>query len=53
VRNRTPKVSQADEVGIAVVKRLDTHGIIAMTVLEVGRVVGVIHLHALMRAGVV
>jgi arabinose-5-phosphate isomerase len=33
---------------------METHGIIAMPVLDAGdRVVGVIHLHDLMRAGVV
>lgn len=53
VMNRTPKVAQADELGSAVVYRMETHGIIAMPVLEDGRVVGVIHLHDLMRAGVV
>jgi arabinose-5-phosphate isomerase len=53
VMNRSPKVAQADELGSAVVYRMETHGIIAMPVLEDGRVVGVIHLHDLMRAGVV
>lgn len=54
VMNRTPKVAQADELGSAVVYRMETHGIIAMPVLDgKDRVVGVIHLHDLMRAGVV
>ena len=54
VMNRTPKVAQADELGSAVVYRMETHGIIAMPVLNGDdRVVGVIHLHDLMRAGVV
>ena len=54
VMNRNPKVAHADELGSAVVYRMETHGIIAMPVLDgKERVVGVIHLHDLMRAGVV
>jgi arabinose-5-phosphate isomerase len=54
VMNKTPKVAHADELGSAVVYRMEQHGIIAMPVLdEKDRVVGVIHLHDLMRAGVV
>lgn len=54
VMNRTPRVARADELGSAVVYRMETHGIIAMPVLDgKERVVGVIHLHDLMRAGVV
>ena len=54
VMNRTPKVAQADELGSAVVYRMETHGIIAMPVLNgEDQIVGVVHLHDLMRAGVV
>ncbi|MGI8401470.1 MAG: KpsF/GutQ family sugar-phosphate isomerase [Gemmatimonadaceae bacterium] len=54
VMNAKPKVARADELGSAVVYRMETHGIIAMPVLnEQNRIVGVIHLHDLMRAGVV
>ncbi len=54
VMNRTPKVARADELGSAVVYRMETHGIIAMPVLNGDdRITGVIHLHDLMRAGVV
>jgi arabinose-5-phosphate isomerase len=54
VMNRTPKVAHADELGSAVVYRMETHGIIAMPVLNGSdQIVGVIHLHDLMRAGVV
>jgi arabinose-5-phosphate isomerase len=53
VMNRAPKVAQADELGSAVVYRMETHGIIAMPVLNGdNQIVGVIHLHDLMRAGV-
>lgn len=54
VMNKKPKVASADELGSAVVYRMETHGIIAMPVLDGDdRIVGVIHLHDLMRAGVV
>jgi arabinose-5-phosphate isomerase len=54
VMNKRPKVASADELGSAVVYRMETHGIIAMPVLDgQNRIVGVIHLHDLMRAGVV
>jgi arabinose-5-phosphate isomerase len=54
VMNRNPKVAHADELGSAVVYRMETHGIIAMPVLNgADEIVGVVHLHDLMRAGVV
>ena len=54
VMNRTPKVAHADELGSAVVYRMETHGIIAMPVINGDdQIVGVVHLHDLMRAGVV
>jgi arabinose-5-phosphate isomerase len=54
VMNRTPKLARADELGSAVVYRMEKHGIIAMPVLDGDdQIVGVIHLHDLMRAGVV
>jgi arabinose-5-phosphate isomerase len=54
VMNTSPKLAHADELGSAVVYRMETYGIIAMPVIdEAERVVGVVHLHDLMRAGVV
>lgn len=54
VMNTHPKVAQAEELGSAVAYRMETHGIISMPVLgDADRVVGVVHLHDLMRAGVV
>jgi len=54
VMTRNPKVAHSEELGSAVVYRMETHGIIAMPVLNGdNQVVGVIHLHDLMRAGVV
>jgi arabinose-5-phosphate isomerase len=54
VMNRTPKLAHAEELGGAVVFRMEKHGIMAMPVLDGGDVlVGVVHLHDLMRAGVV
>jgi arabinose-5-phosphate isomerase len=54
VMNTSPKVARADELGSAVVYRMEQFGIMAMPVLDgEERMVGMIHLHDLMRAGVV
>jgi arabinose-5-phosphate isomerase len=54
VMNRSPRVAQADELGSAVVFRMEQHGIMAMPVLDGDdRLAGVVHLHDLMRAGAV
>lgn len=54
VMNRSPKTARADELGSAVVFRLEQHGIMAMPVLDGDeQLVGIVHLHDLMRAGVV
>ncbi len=50
---RAPKLATAEELGSAVVYRMEQIGIMAMPVLDPEqRVIGVIHLHDLMRAGV-
>ena len=47
------KVARHDDLASAVVYRMEQHGIMAMPVLDGdSRVVGVVHLHDLMRAGV-
>ncbi len=52
VMTRTPKTARADELASAAVHRMEEKGIIALPVLdESGKVVGVVHLHDLMRAG--
>jgi arabinose-5-phosphate isomerase len=49
---RNPKTASADELGSGVVYRMEQHGIMAMPVLDdSGTIVGVVHLHDLMRAG--
>lgn len=49
-----PRIAREDELGSAVVYRMEQHGIISMPVVDdADRLVGVIHLHDLMRAGVV
>ena len=48
---RSPKVARHNELASAVVFRMEQHGIMAMPVLgDDDRVVGVVHLHDLMRA---
>lgn len=54
VMNATPKVAYADELGSAAVYRMEQFGIMAMPVIDGDeRMIGMIHLHDLMRAGVV
>ena len=52
VMNRTPKLAGMDELGSAVVFRMERFKVMAMPVLDDNqRMVGMIHLHDLMRAG--
>lgn len=54
VMTRSPKLARAEELASAVVYRMEQFGIMAMPVLnDEDRIVGVVHLHDLMRAGVV
>ena len=54
VMTPTPKFAEPGELASAAVYRMERHGIMAMPVLDEQRsVIGVIHLHDLMRAGVV
>jgi arabinose-5-phosphate isomerase len=54
VMTRNPKLAQRDELASAVVFRMEKHGIMAMPVVDSAeRLVGVVHLHDLMRARVV
>ena len=52
VMTASPRLAHATELGSAVVHRMQQHSIVAMPVLDdAERVVGVVHLHDLMRAG--
>ena len=52
VMRRDAKSAHEEELGSAVVYRMERHGIMAMPVLDADeRVTGVVHLHDLMRAG--
>lgn len=54
IMTRTPKVARDTELGSAAVYRMQQHGIMAMPVVDEGEhLVGMVHLHDLMRAGVV
>lgn len=54
VMTRTPRTARADELASGVVYRMERMGIMAMPVLDASeRLVGVVHLHDLLRAGVV
>lgn len=52
VMTRTPKLAKPEELGSTAVNRLEQHGIMAMPVVDdAGMLVGVVHLHDLLRAG--
>ncbi len=54
VMTRKPQTTTADERGSAVVHRMESRGIMAIPVLDSDtQVVGIVHLHDLMKAGVV
>jgi len=54
VMTRRPKTTTPEELAAAAVGQMERFGIMAMPVLEAdGRVVGMVHLHDLMRAGAV
>ena len=52
VMSTSPRVAHDHELGSAVVHRMETQGIMAMPVVDsAGTLVGVVHLHDLLRAG--
>jgi arabinose-5-phosphate isomerase len=54
VMNRSPKTAAPDDLAAAAVGVMQTHGVIVLPVVENGgAIVGVVHLHDLMRAGAV
>lgn len=50
---RTPKTASPEEPGAAAVHRMEEHGIMALPVVDERRLVGIVHLHDLLRAGAV
>lgn len=48
---RTPKIASPEEPGAAAVHRMEEHGIMALPVVDEGQLVGIVHLHDLLRAG--
>jgi arabinose-5-phosphate isomerase len=54
VMTRTPKTTTTDALASAAVELMERHGIMALPVLDGGRLlVGIVHLHDLMKAGAV
>jgi arabinose-5-phosphate isomerase len=54
VMTRDPKTATLDELGSAAASRMESHGVMALPVVrDDGSLVGVVHLHDLMRAGAV
>jgi arabinose-5-phosphate isomerase len=53
VMTRSPKTATPDDLAAAAVGVMQRHGVIVLPVVDNGAVVGVVHLHDLMRAGAV
>jgi arabinose-5-phosphate isomerase len=53
VMTRSPKTAAPDELAAAAVGTMQRHGVIVLPVVEDGTILGVVHLHDLMRAGAV
>jgi arabinose-5-phosphate isomerase len=53
VMTREPKTVEPQELAAAAVGVMERHGVMALPVVDGGRVVGMVHLHDLMRAGAV
>jgi arabinose-5-phosphate isomerase len=54
VMTRAPKTALAGELGAAAASRMEEHGVMALPVIESDRrLVGVVHLHDLMKSGAV
>jgi arabinose-5-phosphate isomerase len=53
VMNRNAKTVESDELAAGAVFIMEKFGIMALPVVEKGRLVGIVHLHDLMRAGAV
>lgn len=53
VMSGSPQLAHPGERGSAVVHRMEEHGVMAVPVVDDDRLVGVVHLHDLMRAGAV
>lgn len=53
VMTRDPKVTRPDALAASAINQMENHGIVAMPVVDEGhRLVGIVHLHDCMRAGV-
>lgn len=54
VMSRTPKTMRKDELALAAVKKMEKHGITALIVVDNDeKPVGIVHLHDLMREGII
>lgn len=49
---RSPRIAFPDELGATAVRRMEEHGVMALPVVHAGGLVGIVHLHDLLRAGV-
>lgn len=50
---RAPRIASPEELGVVAVNRMEEYGIMALPVVSEGALVGIVHLHDLLRAGAV
>ncbi|MDE2973590.1 MAG: KpsF/GutQ family sugar-phosphate isomerase [Gemmatimonadota bacterium] len=48
---RAPRIASPEDPGAAAVRRMEEHGIMALPVVSEGALVGIVHLHDLLRSG--
>lgn len=48
----SPKIAHPDELGATAVRRMEDHGVMALPVVSRDGLIGIVHLHDLLRAGV-
>lgn len=52
IMTTSPKIAHPDELGATAVRRMEDHGVMALPVLGREGLIGIVHLHDLLRAGV-
>ena len=49
---RSPRIAHPDELGATAIRRMEDHGVMALPVVDEDGLAGIVHLHDLLRAGV-
>ena len=49
---KEPQIASLDELAVIVRSRMEEHGVMALPVIDQDRLVGMVHLHDILRAGI-